>query len=182
MARDVGLLLLRVVVGGLLAGHGAQKLFGWFGGHGLTGTGGWLESMGFKPGERWAALAGMGEFAGGALTSLGFMHPIGPLTSLAPMVVATVKAHGGKPIWVTSGGAELPVTNMAVALALVFVGPGRVSLDHLFGIRVPTAVLVLFTAAVAGGSMLSVTNPPELVLEGEPTPPEATQMASAVAG
>ena len=42
---SVLLLALRAVVGGLLAGHGAQKLFGWFGGHGLEGTAGWLGSM-----------------------------------------------------------------------------------------------------------------------------------------
>ena len=44
---DLGLLLLRLVIGGLLVGHGAQKLFGAFGGHGLEGTGGCFASIGF---------------------------------------------------------------------------------------------------------------------------------------
>ncbi len=48
---DIGKLLLRLATGGLLAGHGSQKLFGWFGGNGLKGTAGWLESMGMKPGS-----------------------------------------------------------------------------------------------------------------------------------
>lgn len=55
---DIGLLALRLTTGGLLAGHGAQKLFGWFGGHGVAGTAGWLESLGLRPGKPWALAAG----------------------------------------------------------------------------------------------------------------------------
>lgn len=53
-----GLLLVRLVVGLLLVGHGAQKLFGWFGGYGPKGTGGWMESIGIKPGVFMAVLLG----------------------------------------------------------------------------------------------------------------------------
>jgi putative oxidoreductase len=55
---NLAALLLRVVLGGLMAGHGAQKLFGWWGGYGLDGTSAWLESMGLRPGRPWAVLAG----------------------------------------------------------------------------------------------------------------------------
>ena len=55
MMRDIGLLILRLVMGGLLVGHGSQKLFGWFSGPGLKGTAGFLESMGLKPGTPWAS-------------------------------------------------------------------------------------------------------------------------------
>src|SRR5436190_12062116 len=109
--RDLGILILRLAFGSLLAGHGAQKLFGAFGGHGLQGTGRWFESMGYTPGERWALGAGMGEFGGGLLSALGLLNPVGPIASLAPMAVAWGRVHWGKPIWVTSGGAELPATN-----------------------------------------------------------------------
>jgi putative oxidoreductase len=158
--RDFGILSLRLVCGGLIAGHGAQKLFGWFGGQGPQGTGGWLESMGFKPGDRWAVLAGLGEFGGGTLTALGLLHPIGPVTTLGPMLVATFKAHAGKPIWVTSGGAELPVVNMTVALSLICMGAGRFSLD-----RMMPAVAVLSAAGVVAGTLVAISNPPELALE-----------------
>ncbi len=154
--RDLGLLVLRLTAGGLLAGHGAQKLFGWFGGHGLEGTSGWMESLGFQPGERWTVAAGVGEFGGGLLTALGFMHPVGPLSMLAPMGVAAGKVHWGKPIWVTEGGAELPVTNIAIGLALALTGPGRLSIDRMVGIRLPAWLVALVAAAVAGGTVMAL--------------------------
>ena len=64
---DLGLLLIRLVIGLLFVGHGAQKLFGWFGGYGLKGTAGWLESMNMKPAILMALMAGLSEFIGGLL-------------------------------------------------------------------------------------------------------------------
>jgi putative oxidoreductase len=147
---NISLLLLRLIAGGLLAGHGAQKLFGWFGGFGLKGTAGWLESLGLKPGNVWAMGASASEFGGGTLTALGLLHPIGPIGTLAAMSMAIAKAHWGKPIWAAQGGAELPVMNSAVALALILNGPGPYSLDRVFGIRVPRTLvgLVLIVEAV----------------------------------
>lgn len=156
---DLGLLGLRLVAGGLLAGHGAQKLFGWFGGPGLPGTAGWLESLGFTPGQRWALLAGASEFGGGLLTALGLLHPVGPLGTVGAMAIATLDVHAGKPIWVSEGGAELPVINMAVALALVTSGPGRYSLDRALGITVPKGIAALAALAVAAGVIVAETRP-----------------------
>ena len=151
--KDFALLVLRLAFGGLMAGHGAQKLFGWFGGGGLKGTGGWLESMGLKPGERWAVLAGLSEFGGGLLTLLGALNPLGPLGTIGAMGMATAKAHWGKPIWVTSGGAELPVLNMAVALSLGVAGPGKISVDHALGIRLPRRLILVPGLALAAASV-----------------------------
>lgn len=167
MLSDFGLLILRLVVGGLLGGHGSQKLFGWFGGFGIDGTAGWLESMGLKPGRFWAVGASTSEFGGGALTALGFLHPLGPIATIAAMIMATAKAHWGKPIWVTEGGAELPVTNIAAALALAFTGPGRFSLDSLFGIRLPRTFVALVIIAEAALIAIGVST--------QPTPPTSTE-------
>jgi putative oxidoreductase len=135
--RDISLMLLRLTVGGLLAGHGAQKLFGAFDGPGLKGAGKMMESLKIRPGHRWATMAGLSEFGGGMLTALGLLGPVGPIASMGSMIMAATTAHWGKPIWVTSGGAELPVTNMAVLSSLALSGPGKFSMDRLFGIALP---------------------------------------------
>jgi putative oxidoreductase len=158
--KDFGLLILRLVVGGLMAGHGAQKLFGWFGGGGIKGTAGMLESMNMKPAEKWAMLAGTTEFGGGLLMALGALGPVGPVGTIGAMEMATLKAHWGKPIWNTKGGAELPLINIAASLAVALLGPGKYSVDRALGLRVPRRLilvpgLVLAGAGVAAGVMLS---------------------------
>ena len=173
MMSDVGLLILRLAAGGLLVGHGSQKLFGWFSGPGLKGTAGWLESLGLKPGTPWATAASASEFGGGVLTTLGFLHPLGPLGTMGAMIMATVKAHWGKPIWANKGGAELPVINMATALALTLTGPGRFSLDHVFGIRLPRALVIAI--AIVEAAMVAIG----IVSRPTPTPaPAAEQRAT----
>jgi putative oxidoreductase len=130
-------MIVRVAQGSLMAGHGAQKLFGSFGGPGLEGTSGFMEMLGMRPGRPWAYLAGLSEFGGGVLTALGLLNPLGPLGVIGSMSMATRKAHWGKPIWVTEGGAELPVLNIAISTALMIREPDRYSLDRLLGIRLP---------------------------------------------
>ena len=151
---SLALLLLRVVTGALLIGHGAQKLFGAFGGRGLEGTAAYFEGLGIRPGREWAYVAGLAETSGGALIALGLMSPVGPIVASAPMVIAWRKAHKDKPIWVNLGGAELPLTNLTIAAALAMAGPGRISLDALLGIRTPWWMSLLVIVATATGTTL----------------------------
>ena len=150
---DAALLLLRSVTGGLLAGHGAQKLFGTFEGPGPEGTAGMMNHLGLEPPDMWARVAGASELAGGALTALGLGGPIGPVTALGPMAIATTVAHAGRPIWVTKGGPELPVTNAAAFGALALSGPGAYSADRLLGVRIPWWVGAATLAGVVGGTV-----------------------------
>jgi putative oxidoreductase len=154
-----GLLILRIVVGGLLAGHGAQKLFGVLGGPGLAGTAGWLESIGLRPGRPWALMAGLAELAGGLLMALGLLHPLGPIAVIAAMLTAWLRAHWGKPIWATQGGGELPLTNAAVAIAVALAGPGAYSIDQALGIQVPPAVVVAAAVAALLGVVAAIAWP-----------------------
>jgi len=157
--NDYGVLLLRLVTGGLIAGHGSQKLLGAFDGPGLEGTAGYMESLGLQPGKVWGTAAALSESAG-LLTALGFLHPLGPIGTLASMTMGAVKVHGGKPIWVTSGGAELPLTNIAAALALILTGPGKFSLDRAFGIRLPRPLVIAVAALAAVSVAYGLTSQP----------------------
>lgn len=151
MLTDLGTLVLRVVTGSLLAGHGAQKLFGAFQGPGLQTFAESLGTRGFRPGLPWAFLGSASEFAGGGLTALGLFHPLGPIISMAPMVMATRTSHWGKPIWVSRGGAELPLINMSASAAVALGGPGRFSLDRLLGIRLPAWMVALSAVGTGAG-------------------------------
>jgi putative oxidoreductase len=127
---ELGLLVLRAVVGLLFAGHGAQKLFGVFGGHGLQGTGAFMESLGLRPGRRNAALAGGAEVTGGALFALGLLTPLAAALLIAVMVVAIATVHGPKGPWNEQGGYEFNLTLATVAFAVAAIGAGHWSLDN----------------------------------------------------
>jgi putative oxidoreductase len=130
---DTGVFLLRIVVGLLLAGHGSQKLFGWFGGHGLEGTGGFLHSLGYKPGKRFAAVAGLSEFCGGLLFALGLFTPLAAAAIIGTMFNATMSVHAKNGPWVTEGGYEYTLVIGTAAAAVAFTGPGAASLDNAIG-------------------------------------------------
>src|ERR671922_341352 len=106
MSVDAGLVVLRLMVGLLFVGHGAQKLFGAFGGPGLGGFGGWLESMGLRPARVWAVLAALAEFGGGLLIAFGLLNPLGSLAVMGSMLMAIIAVHWPKGLWVTNGGYE----------------------------------------------------------------------------
>jgi putative oxidoreductase len=126
---NIGLLIIRLVIGILFIGHGAQKLFGSFGGYGLKGTGGWLESIGIKPGVTMALVAGLAELIGGILFAVGLLTPVAGILIAATMLVAIVKVHGPNGLWVTSNGYEYNLTLLAVAIGVALIGPGQYALD-----------------------------------------------------
>jgi putative oxidoreductase len=127
---NLGLLILRLVVGLLLAGHGAQKLFGWFGGHGLRGTSGFFDQLGLKPGHLQARAAGALELGGGILLALGLLTPFASMAVIAVMTAAVIAVHGRKGPWATDGGYEYNAVLAAVAFALASVSAGSLSLDR----------------------------------------------------
>ena len=127
-----GLLLLRVVAGGTIFAHGAQKLFGWFGGPGVRGTAGFLEKLGYRPPLVLAVFAALGESAG-LLFAAGFLTPLAALGMVVVMLNAIIVVHWSKGFFNGNGGLEFPLQLATVALAVTAVGPGRFSLDRAFG-------------------------------------------------
>jgi putative oxidoreductase len=149
----LGLLVLRIVVGALLVGHGAQKLFGFFGGHGLDRTGAFFESLGIRPGRMMALAAGLGELTGGTLFALGLLTPLAATLLIAVMVAAIATVHGRNGVWVTNGGFEYNVVLAAVPFAVASIGAGKWSLDHVLGLHVAGVkwALAALVPGVIGG-------------------------------
>jgi putative oxidoreductase len=154
-AVDVGLLLLRVLVGVGVSLHGFQKLFGWFGGGGLDGTAGWFRSLGFGDGRVAAVLAGTGEVAGGLGLALGCLTPLAAAAVIGTMTTAALVNNAENGFWSVRKGWELNGYLIAVAWALATAGPGAVSVDAAVGLDLAGVVPGLLALLVgAGGGWL----------------------------
>ena len=123
-------LALRVPVGIILAAHGAQKLFGWFGGYGLEGTGQWMASIGLEPGYLMALLAGSTEFFGGLALVLGLLTRPAAAVSAVTMLVAIFSAHISNGFFLTNNGYEYALALFGATLALAIQGGGSFAVDN----------------------------------------------------
>ena len=150
---NTGLLVLRLVVGLLLVGHGSQKLFGAFGGHGLAGTGAWFSSVGFRPGKAMALVAGLSELGAGLMLAFGLLTPFASAAVVGTLLVAA-SVHWKAGLWGQNGGYELPLVYAVTAAVLAFTGPGAWSLDTVLGLDTlsgPAWGLAAVFAGVVGG-------------------------------
>jgi len=157
---DIGLLLIRVVIGLTLAAHGSQKLFGLFGGHGLAGTGAFFDSIGFRPGRRYAEIAGATEVACGLMMATGTLTPFAAAGYIGLMLVAGAAVHRHS-FFITAGGFEYNLALAAVAAGLAFTGPGFVSVDRMLDLDlrgVGWGVLAIAIGVGAGVTQLAVRN------------------------
>jgi putative oxidoreductase len=155
---DAGLLLARVVFGLLMAAHGTQKVFGWFGGYGLAGTGGFFESLGFRPGKLFAGAAGTTEIVAGLLVAFGLLGPLGSAMIIAVMLVAVATVHWPHGLFAQNNGVEVPVLYSVAAAALALTGPGAYSLDALLGLTwsQPVVWTVLGLGVIGGLANLAI--------------------------
>lgn len=129
--RSLGLLVLRLVLGGAFIGHGAQKAFGAFEGPGMEGFKGMTKQLGLEPAEIMAPIGAYNELVGGISILLGFFTPLGAAAIINNMVVAIWKVHGKNGFWNTKQGWELPGIIIASAVALALGGPGNISIDQI---------------------------------------------------
>jgi putative oxidoreductase len=151
---DIALLLLRLTFGLLMAGHGAQKLFGLFGGPGLSATGKSFAALGYRPGDFYAGLTGVSELLGGLGLALGLVTPLAAAAVIGVMINALV-LHSPNGLYSPRGdGMEYPLLITIVALTIAAIGPGRLALDRVFpwrngGLVAATVALGLGGAAAA---------------------------------
>ena len=152
---DAGLLILRLVVGLLIAGHGVQKVSFRLGGNGLAGGTEEFRHDGFRGGRLTALVAGASQLGSGLFLAAGLLTPLAAMAAMGVMTVAgTVKRPKG--LWVQNDGYEYPLVLVVVSAALALTGPGRWSVDHALGVT-PWPVLVAVVAIVLGPASALLT-------------------------
>jgi putative oxidoreductase len=154
---NLGRLIARVAIGVLFAGHGTQKLFGWFGGPGVAGASKMMGKLGLHPPRRNAVAAGAAETTAGVLLALGALTPLAAALVTSTMVTAIRKVHGPNGPWIQQSGYEYNLVLIAVMAALVESGPGSPSVDRALGIEAKGSRWALAAiAAGAAGSALAI--------------------------
>jgi putative oxidoreductase len=144
---DHAIALLRIVVGLLMMGHGAQKLFGWFGGHGLSGTAGWFDSLAMPMPKGLSMFVGVCELVGGLLFALGLVTPLAAL-AISAVALGAMAYHWPNGLWVSQNGFEYPLVLLAVAAAVGLAGPGAYALDVIYGISLPASATVTYAVGL----------------------------------
>ncbi len=125
----LGITILRIVAGITFAAHGSQKLFGWFGGYGLAGVAQWMESIGLAPGYLMALMAGSAEFFGGVALIIGLLVRPAAAVLAVTMLVAILTVHLANGFFMSNNGYEFALALLAISVALVFEGAGKLSID-----------------------------------------------------
>jgi putative oxidoreductase len=149
-----GILALRVVLGLTMAGHGAQKVFGWFGGGGPRATASGFAQLRFRAPLFMALAAGLAELGGGLLLGAGLVTPLAAFAVAVVMVNAIATVHWRNGFWSTKGGYEFNLLIFTAAVAIAATGPGRFSLDALIGWADDSSGL-WWGVGVAGASLLA---------------------------
>jgi len=166
----LGLLILRVVLGLIVAAHGAQKLFGWWGGSGMTGWTTAMTRMRIRPPVAWAWMSALAEFLGGLAVAAGFLNPLGSFGLIGSMLVAVILVHWPKGFWVTKGGYEFNLLIVGAAAAVAIAGPGAYSLDSALGIHLPEPLILIAgtLGTVAGVGVALATRTPAEATKPQP--------------
>jgi putative oxidoreductase len=137
---DIGLLVLRLVVGLTFAAHGAQKVFGWWEGPGIEGWRGGVQRMGFDPAPFWATASSLTELVGGLLLAVGLLTPVACGALLGMAIVIIAKVHLPRGFFNTQGGFEFPLVLGGSAVAVLLTGPGAISIDEALGLAFPAQI------------------------------------------
>lgn len=128
---DLGLLLLRLVVGAIFFVHGLQKLTGIWNGPGLDGFRTLLEDTGYDQANLLAIAGAVGETAGGALLILGLATPFAGAAVLAVIINAWCFKQAAEPglQFFAPAGVEYETVLAVAAAAIILTGPGKIAFD-----------------------------------------------------
>lgn len=151
-AGDIGMLALRAIVGLTMAGHGAQKAFGWWEGPGPVTWRGVMERMGMRPAQFWAGLSMGTELVGGLLLAIGFLTPLAAGALAGMLLVIIGRVHLPKGFWNKAGGLEFPLSLLGGVIAVSLAGPGSISIDRALGLAYSDSLdlLVLVLGLIVG--------------------------------
>ncbi|MBO0855749.1 MAG: DoxX family protein [Nocardia sp.] len=149
---DVGLFLLRLVVGATMIAHGVNH---WIGGGKIAGTGRWFASLGLRNGPLQAWLSVITEIGAGALLVVGLLTPLAAAAVISVMLVAALLVHRKNGFFIMKDGWEYVLVLSVVSLVIGLLGPGWLSIDHAAGIEIVGwagggIALIVGVLAVAG--------------------------------
>jgi putative oxidoreductase len=136
--------ILRLVLGIVFFGHGAQKMFGWFGGYGFSATMSMFTGMMHIPAPL-AFLAIAAEFFGGLALILGFLTRIAAFGITVTMLVAIVTVHAAVGFFMNWSGTqkgegfEYHLLVLAITAFLMIRGAGAFSIDRVIATSSRTA-------------------------------------------
>ncbi|HEY2916446.1 MAG TPA: DoxX family protein [Candidatus Limnocylindrales bacterium] len=177
-ASDVGILVLRLVIGLTMAGHGSQKAFGWWKGSGWAGWKAVMTRMGFVPEGLWAGVAIGAELVGGLFLAVGFLTPLATMALIGQSTVIILKAHWPRGFWNRDNGFEFPLSLLAGIVAIVGAGAGALSLDAALGwswspeLRILLAIVGLL-GGLGGIAVTRLRKPTSAEAPPAPQPPPA---------
>ena len=126
---------LRLALGAIFIGHGAQKVFGSFNGPGWAKWTSMSQAVPFtfmQPPRVWLAAAALSELVGGALVLIGLLTRLGAFLLICTMLTAIKLLW---PAFFAPPGIELPVALLGSALALLIGGGGQLSIDRMISGR-----------------------------------------------
>lgn len=132
LIAQYGIVPLRVALGIIFIGHGAQKAFGLFDGPGIDAFAQMLAGLGLQPPLLHAYLAAYTELIGGLLLFLGMYTRFAALGIAGTMVVAIITVHLSGGLFAQNNGFEYPLTILTACIALMGTGAGPLSVDAVW--------------------------------------------------
>ena len=127
---DIGLAMLRVVIGAIFIAHGGQKIFVF----GFDGVAAAFGQMGIPMAGLLGPFVALVEFFGGIALITGLLTRVAALGLLSTMVVAILQVHIKNGFFAPTG-IEFPLSLLGSTALITIAGAGRFSFDSIIAGR-----------------------------------------------